>query len=232
MGAFASGIRDLVLSFELGPVTVVGPFARRRGGDAVLLPVPRAGAAPGAGVERRARAQGERPAPRGDVPGLGARAARARRPPRAERRPRRGADARGIRDPARQRRDRDGPGPRLARGSPEPRRVRPHAARERRRRRPARPGRRPPVSRGRVAAADRVGGARPDHPGRPRPPRAPARARQPVRAVRARRPLPVPRRARAVRGHDRGLDRHDRAGAGRRGAVSSRQFAAMAHPRR
>ena len=76
IGAFASGIRDLVLSLELGPVTVVGHSLGGGRGDAVLLPVPRARRASGAGLERRTRTPGERPAARGDVPRLGARAAR------------------------------------------------------------------------------------------------------------------------------------------------------------
>ena len=69
------------------------------------------------------------------------------------------------------------------------------------------------------AAADRVGGARPDHPSGPRAPRPQAGKRQSVRAVRGRRPLPLPRRAGAVRGHARGLDRDHRAESARRGPL-------------
>ena len=67
-----------------------------------------------------------------------------------------------------QRRGRDRPGSRLARGSGEPRRVRPHASGEHRRRRTAGPGAGPAVPGRGDAAADRVGGARPDHPAGPR----------------------------------------------------------------
>ena len=58
LGAYASGVRDLLAALGHERATVVGPLARRRDRDAVRLPVPRARRAPRA--RRRAAGSGAR----------------------------------------------------------------------------------------------------------------------------------------------------------------------------
>ncbi|WP_278255173.1 alpha/beta fold hydrolase [Nocardioides convexus] len=57
LGGYANGMRDLLTVLGIDKVTVVGHRLRRRGGDAVRLPVPRADPAGDAGVHRRPRAR-------------------------------------------------------------------------------------------------------------------------------------------------------------------------------
>ena len=59
LGGYANGMRDLLTVLGIDRVSVVGPQLRRRGGDAVRLPVPRAHRAADAGRLRRSRARGD-----------------------------------------------------------------------------------------------------------------------------------------------------------------------------
>ena len=111
LGAYASGLRDLVAALGHDRVSVAGPLPRRRRGDAVRLPVPRAHRAPGAHQQRRPGARGQRPAAGGGAARRRARAA----PPDARLAARRHGLARARRDARRHpRRPRPGRGrPRL-----------------------------------------------------------------------------------------------------------------------
>ncbi len=82
-----------------------------------------------------------------------------------------------------------------------------HAEGRRRARWPARQRARPAVPRGGHPRPAAVGLQRPDHPGGPRPGGARADPQQPLRGVRGLRPLAAARRPRAVRGHPHRLHR-------------------------
>ena len=153
---------------------------RRRGGDAVRLPVPRAHRAAGPGRLGRPRSRGQPGDPGADHPGVrvpdGA-ADAARRTSR-----RRGRDARPVAD------RRQGV-PRLRRGRRDlrdvqgPRRALGHLPRDPGRRRLARPGRddgRPRLPHRGDAAVRDLGRGRPRHPRRPTPPSPPSWRRAPA----------------------------------------------------
>ena len=175
------------------------PLARRRGGDAVLLPVPRDGRAAGAGRQRRARARGQPADPqrRAAVRRAGAAAADGRVRWWTASGGRRAA--RTDRAQARRRPGRDLARHRLARRHRTAGGVRAHRALGDEPARPARDRQRPALPGGRDADADRLGRPRPDHPGRARPRRPRAAARQPARDLRGRRALPPARRPAALR---------------------------------
>ena len=95
LGAYAAGIRDLLVALGHRRATVVGPLARRRHRDAVRLRVPAVRGAARARLERRPRPRGERPAACGDPPGRRDRAAADRE--RAGAQHRRGPSPGGVR---------------------------------------------------------------------------------------------------------------------------------------
>ena len=79
LGAYASGIRDLIVALGLRARHIPRAFAGRGRGDAARLPVPGALRADGARLERRPRAGGALSAPRGRAAGLRVGPARDRR---------------------------------------------------------------------------------------------------------------------------------------------------------
>ena len=198
LGAFASGVRDLLQLIGVERATLVGHSLG--GGVAMQLayqhpelcerlvlvssgglghsvsPLLRAAALPGS--------EWVLPAVAGAAGGVGAKVGGvlARVGLRAGQRPGRGGARHGR--------------PRRPRGAPGlPR----HAARRGRPRRPARERARSPLPRRRSPAAHRVGRVRPDHPRRPRAPGARRRARQRDARDRGRRALPPARRPRRLR---------------------------------
>ena len=87
LGGHAGMLRDLLDALGHQRVTVVGPLARRRRRDDVRLPLPGARRAAGADLQRRARAQGQPGAARGDAAGRRRGDADGRRAPGRRRRP-------------------------------------------------------------------------------------------------------------------------------------------------
>ena len=157
------------------------PLARRRDRDAVRLPVPRAGRAPRAHLERRPRARGPPDPPRLDPPRLGDRPRPARAALAAHHRRRGRRDARASRSARRRGPRRRRRRTRVARRRGRARRVRPHRAGGDRPGWSARVGDGPPLPRGPPPDPDRLGRARSDHPGRARRGRARRDPRQPPR---------------------------------------------------
>ena len=147
------------------------PLPRRRGRDAVRLPVPPAHGAPGPGLQRRAGRGGQPGPASGDAAGLGAGAAADHEGLGHRRRAPAGAHARLDRAAAGGRHQRVRARLRVARRSGGAPRVPQHGPLGDRSPRSARQ-RAGPALPGRVGAlADRLGGARPDHPRRARAPR-------------------------------------------------------------
>ncbi len=199
LGAYASGIRDLLGALGHDRGTIVGhslgggvamqmayQFPERcerlvlvsSGGlGREVSPFLRAAVLPGSELvlpAARVVSRPERDQRRGLVP----------RPPRHARRSRRGRDLARLLVAQRRRRAR---------------RVHPHAARDRRPRRPARERNRSPLPRPARPHDAALGRARPDHPGRPWPRGARAHPWQPLRVVPRRRSLPAPHRPARVR---------------------------------
>ena len=207
LGAFASGVRDLLQLLGVERATIVGhslgggvamQFAYQHPELCERLVLVSSG---GLGHERQPAAARRRAARLG----VGAAARRRRRRRRSGPRSAACSARVGLRAGQRPGRGRARHGrPRRPRGAPGlPR----HAARGRRPGRPARERARPPLPRRRPPAADRVGRARPDHPRRPRAPRARRRARQRDARDRRRRALPAARRPRRLRDRRQPLHR-------------------------
>ena len=176
------------------------PLARRRRGDAVLLPVPPAGRAACAGVERRAGSRGQ-PAPAQRRAARRVGGALGGRPPSRARRAlgHREADARPR---ARQGAGAAGRGACAAatRGSRGAQGLRAHAASGDRRPRPARQRSGSPLPAQHDADDDRLGRARSHDPDRARAGGPRGHPAQPLRAAGERSALPPPRGSRRARG--------------------------------
>ena len=196
LGAYASGLRDLLAALGHERATVVGHSMG--GGIAMVMAYqfPERVERLGAGLERRPR-QGGRPRPaRGDAAGRRARAAGDHAPRPARRGARRGAGAQPPRPAHARRRARHRARPRLAARARRPPRVHPHRALDHRLRRPARQRPRSPLPGGRDANFAAVGRPRPDDPRTPTG--SPPTRRSPTAASRSSR-APGTTRSRKIR---------------------------------
>ena len=210
LGAYASGIRDLLAVLGTRTRHPGRPLPRRRCGHAVRLPVPGVGRTVGAGCVGRA-GQGGQPASQGGDPAR----RRVRAPaPAAPADPGSGRVARRRGPPRRLATERH-PGRGVAQlhhldRSARPDGLHPHRALGDRHRRPAGQRPRPPVpGRGR-ADPHRLGRPRPDHPRRPRLPGRRGHPRRPARDPPRCRPLPAVAGRRLVPGASSRTSSHRR----------------------